>query len=181
MKYKIGQIYFIKSEGDLFSNATTFYNNKIFPNEKWLPTHVGIIAEVDVMNEQGEDCALIYESTGAGFKSSLYPNYWLDNRIKEGKVKIGECSEKLTNVLENCETYKDISYGWLDILGLAIHYIFKIDLFSTGKNKIICSEAVNYVIYDSTKTINFAAEFGLSPDEITPAHIFKSKQQRIVS
>ena len=174
MKYKIGQIYFWRSTDDLFGKAINYFNNKSFPNNEWLPTHVGIITDI-----RGQD-VLIHEAGQNGFSSSLYWSTNLDKAIEKGSCKIGECNEKLTDVFENAEKYVGIGYGWLDIISLAIQYFTGLDLFDTGKNKIICSEAVNYVIYDSTKKVNFAAEYGISPDEITPSHIFLSKQVRVL-
>jgi hypothetical protein len=174
MKYKIGQLYFVRDTSELFGKGINYFNQKKFPNNKWLPTHVGIITDI-----RGTDL-LIHEAGPNGFTSSLYSMEGVDKQIETEYAKIGECNEKLQDVFVNAEHYLGIGYGWLDILDIAIHYYTGLDLFNTGKNKIICSEAVNYVIYDSTKKVNFAAEYLVSPDEVSPAHIFLSKQVRIL-
>jgi hypothetical protein len=168
MEYKVGQIFFWNNSDSLFGKIITLYNNKVFGRSDCV--HCGIISEVE------KDRVLIHEAGDNGFNSSWYKITWLDERIKDGKVKIKETIEPLTNVFNNCEKYVGIGYGWLDIITIAIGFLtgFKISL--TDKNKIICSEAVSYVIYDSSKQVNIAAEYGLAPDQVTPMHIFLSQQ-----
>lgn len=174
--YKQGQIYFWNDKGEsLFGKAITYYNKRTFPNNEWLPTHCGIITKI-IDNEH----ILIHEAGPKGFSSSTYPMAWLDEKIEQGYCQIGECNEKLVDVFENAEKYVGIGYGWLDILTIAFSLFTGFRLGLTGNNKIICSEAVNYVIYDSTKKVNFAAEYEISPDAVTPAHIYLSKQTKIL-
>ncbi len=174
MKFKVGQIYFLNITNSLFARLITLYNKKFFKRSDCI--HVGIIAGIR------EDEVLIYEATEKGFVSSWYPNYWLNARIKEGKVKIGECNEPMKDVYGNCETYKGIGYGWLDIIGLGLHYLFGYKIRGvSGTNALICSEAVTRVIYDSTKKVNFAKEFNIPYDAITPQHIFLSKFVKILN
>lgn len=174
MKYKIGQIYFIKSEDDLFSKATNYYNMREFKRSD--TTHVGIIADTN------DKQVLIYESTGQGFISSWYDKAWLNIMIENGRVNIGETKETIKDVWINCEKYKGVGYGWLDIIGIALHMLvgWKV-LGLTGKNKIICSEAVCRVLYDCSKTIDFEKEYGIKFDAISPEHIFLSKYISIKS
>ncbi|MCF7861157.1 hypothetical protein K9M79_02840 [Candidatus Woesearchaeota archaeon] len=173
MKYKQSQIYFWRSSEDLFGKAITYYNNKTFPNQEWLPTHVGIISQVDNTTKK----VLIHEAGPNGFLSSWYDFEWLENKIKEGYVKIGETKEPLNdNVFPACEKYKGIRYGWLDIIGIALNYLIGWKLLGiTGKNAIICSEAVSRIIYDCSKKTNIADEYGIVYDAVTPAHIYLSK------
>jgi hypothetical protein len=87
----------------------------------------------------------------------------------------------MNNVFENCEKYKNIGYGWLDIFGLVLSGLFGYKLLGiTGKNKLICSEAVSRIIYDSTKSVNFAKEYNIVYDGVTPQHIFMSKDVKII-
>jgi hypothetical protein len=172
MEFKIGDIYFYKNTDNLFGKAIDLYNKKVF--KKSDATHVGIIA--DVSNTQ----VLIFESMPQGFVQSWYDKSWLEAVLLEDTVHMGRVNGKMTDVLKNCKVYENIGYGWLDIVTIGIFYITGLRLSLTKKNKIICSEAVNYVIYDSTKSINFAAEYGISPDQVTPQHIFLSKQITIL-
>jgi len=173
MEYKIGQIYFWKDTDSLFGKLIDFYNIKTFGKSN--TTHCGIIAEISADN------VLIYEAGDKGFEKSEYPKSWLDNKITSGNVMIGEVNEKMFNVKNNCEIYIGVKYSWIDIVMITLKLIgLKIKLL-TGKKEIICSEAVNYVVYDSTKKTNFAAEYGINPDAVTPQHIYQSKQITIVS
>jgi hypothetical protein len=173
MKFKEGQIFFWKGEYGLFSKSINYYNKKKFGRSDC--THCGIIAEVN------RDTVLIYEANKNGFEQNYYEIKWLNNQIELGIVHIGECNEKVTNVLKNCEKYKDIKYGWIDIVMIGLSFILgKKLMVITGKNSIICSEAVCRVLYDCTKTIDFQAEYGLLFDYITPEHIFLSKQVTIL-
>lgn len=176
MIYRTGQIYFVKGDGFL-ANVTTIYNKRTFPNNDWLPTHVGIISKVDYSNR----LVTVHEATSKGFLPNTYSFGWLDTNINEGKVKIGETYEKLKNVYSNAEQYEGIGYGYLDLVGIGISSLTGFKYGLTGKNKLICSEGVNYVIYDSSRFTNFSAEYGICPDQISPAHIFCSQQIRILT
>jgi hypothetical protein len=165
MIYKEGMIFFWNGTSDLFGKLITIYNKKTFGQSD--ATHCGIIAEVK------DTTLLCYESTKSGFIQTTYDKSWFDT---SPNIKIKETIEPLTNVKSNCEQYEGIGYGWLDIITIAIGFLTGFKLNLTGKNKIICSEAVNYVIYDSSKEVNIAAEYGIAPDEVTPMHIFMSQQ-----
>jgi len=173
MEFKKGQIFFWRSSNTFFSLVIKLYNYKKF-NDADLPTHVGIITKVEKTRVQ------IHEATNKGFVKSWYDIKWLNGRIKADVVSIGECKEKLTYVEQNADKYLGIGYGWLDIITIGLSLLTKFKFGLTGKNKIICSEAVNYVIYDSTKKINIAAEYGISTDSVTPAHIYLSTSVRIL-
>jgi hypothetical protein len=174
MKYKIGQIYFIKSEEGLFSKATNYYNNKKFGQSD--TTHCGIIADV-----YDDKKVLIFEATGDGFISSVYDTSWLNIMQENGRVHIGETKEKVKDVFENCMKYRNVKYGWLDIIGIGLSFLFGWKVLGiTGKNKVMCSEAVCRVLYDCTKNIDFEKEYKIKFDAITPEHIFLSKQIKII-
>ena len=173
IKYKVGQIFFWKGESGLFAKAINYFNMKKFKQSDC--THCGIIAQVS------DDRLLIYEATNKGFTASYYDIPWLNGRIEAGVVHIGECKEKLKNVIDNCEKYEGIKYGWLDIISIGLSFILGKKLMSvTGQNAIICSEAVCRVLYDCSKTIDFQAEYGIMFDYITPQHIFLSTQVKIL-
>ena len=106
MKLKVGQIYFWNSTEDLFARLITAYNMKFFKKSKCI--HVGIIAAIS------ENDVLIYEALDT-FKASWYPKSWIEARINDGKVYIGETKEELKNVYGACESYKGIGYGWLKL------------------------------------------------------------------
>jgi hypothetical protein len=164
-----------RSTEDLFGKAIDYYNRKTFPNQKWLPTHVGIISYVD----EKKGIVTIHEAGPKGFLASDYPIEWLNQKVADEHCKFCETNEKLVNVYENCEKYKGIKYGWLDILGIAMSFIFGYKVIGiTGKNAIICSEAVCRILYDCSKQVNFEQEYGIKFDAITPAHIYLSLQVR---
>jgi hypothetical protein len=170
MKYKTGQIYFIKSRDNLIGKLIDYYNRKKFGQSD--ATHCGIIN--DVNNEQ----VCIYEAGTNGFQPNWYAISWLDEMIKNGKVKLKQTKIKLNNVDETCDKYQDIGYGYLDILGIVCSFLFGWKVIGiTGKNKMICSEAVCRVLYDcSNKKIDFEKEYGIKFDAISPEHLFLSKQ-----
>ena len=172
MKFKTGQLFFWNGKGSFAAWFIRLYNFKTF-GDRNLPTHIGIITKVERTKVQ------IHEATNKGFVKSWYDKDWLLGRIEAGVVEIGEVSEKMTDVEKHADAYLGIGYGWLDIFTLALSFLIGFKFGLTGKNKIICSEGVNYVIYDSTKKINFAAEYGVIPDSITPAHIYLSKSVKI--
>lgn len=179
MKYKIGQIYYWRNTTNIFGKAISYYNFKEFPEHRkeWLPTHVGIIVGIE------DNRILIAEASSKGYlvDDNWYDKKWIEDRILDGQCKIGEVNEPMINVYQNAKQYEGIGYGWLDIIMIGMSVITGFRIGLTGKNKIICSEADNYLIYDSTKTINIAAEWGISPDQVTPAYIYLSKQQHLVS
>lgn len=173
MIFKPGQIYFWNSNKDLFGKAITYYNKKKFGAS--FTTHCGIITNVS------EDAVTIWEATEKGFKPSIYEKWWLETRIAEGKVFIGETKERIKDFVIK-EDYLNIGYGWLDILAIGASFLFGYKIIGiTGKNRLICSEAVCRVLYDCSKTIDFQKEYGIKFDAITPMHIFMSRQIDIVS
>lgn len=170
MKLKVGQIYFWNSNEGLFGKAITYFNKKVFGRSD--ATHCGIIAQIL------DDDVLIYEAGNKGFLASWYSRDFLENNKN---VHIGEVKETMLFVKQNCDKYQGIRYGWLDILGIGLSYLFGWRVLGiTGKNALICSEAVSRVIYDCTKQTNFSAEYGVKYDAVTPQHIFQSKFVKII-
>jgi hypothetical protein len=173
MRLSRGQLYFWNSTESFFAKAISYFNMRTFSKSKCV--HVGVITEVN-----GDDVA-IYEASEKGFVRNLYSASWINERIKDGHVHIGETKEKLVNLEWNCNKYHGVKYGWLDIIGIGFYFLTGIKLSLTGKNAIICSEAVSRVLYDCSKTIDFQKEYKLPYDQITPMHIFLSKQVRILA
>jgi hypothetical protein len=173
MEIKIGQIYFWNDEESFYGKAIRVYNLREFKRSDC--THVGIITDVT------KDYIEIAEAVSKGFTISNYEKWWVENKTKEGKIKIGQTKLGLKNVREFAKKYEGIAYGWLDILGIGLHGLFGWKVLGlTGKNKIICSEAVVRILYDaSDKKIDFEKEYKIKFDAITPEHIFLSKQVKI--
>jgi len=182
-KYKPGMIVFFFWNDRFYHKVIQYYNKKKFGEIG--PVHVGIISKV----KQNE--VEIYEAVDKGFIKSDYEKWWLDERIKDGKVKIGECHTLLTNVEDNCKKYEGIRYGWTDILGIVLGYLINWRIIGiTGHNALICSEAVVRILYDSSnKKIQIGyskkedkkkSEYPIKFDAITPMHLFKSKYIKII-
>lgn len=177
VKFKVGQIYFWKDIDSLFGKAINYYNLKTFKQSE--TTHCGIVSRIF------DDKIEIFEATNKGFISSFYYNDWLENKIKIGKVKFKETKIQLKNVFDTCKKYENIKYGWLDIIGIVLSSLFKWKVLGiTGKNAIICSEAVARILYDcSDKKIVLGysknnynqSEYKIKFDAITPMHIYLSK------
>ena len=173
MKYRKGQLYFIKNNS-FFGKGISYYNLRTFGRSDC--THIGIITNVNSLDNKVE----IAEATSKGFIFNEYDSRKLNRQILEGKVHIGEVNEELKNVREICKKYEGIRYGYLDILGIGLSGLIGWKVLGiTGKNAIICSEAVSRVIYDCTKKIDFAKEYNIKFDAITPEHIYLSKQVKI--
>lgn len=182
MKYKIGQIIFFNYDS-FYSKLIQYYNKKKFGEEG--PTHIGIISKIK------GDFVEIFEAVNKGFIKSDYEKWWLDERIRDKTISIGECKVVLENVEEVCKKYEGIKYGWLDIFGLAMGYLINWRIIGiTGKNAIICSEAVSRILYDasnkkviigySKKEDKSNSEYPLKFDAITPMHIYKSKYIKLL-
>lgn len=166
---KVGQIFFWNggSEGFL-GKAITYFNMKTFGRSDC--THCGIISYV------GDYAIEIYEAGNKGFFPREVSKEWFE----QPQVKIGECKEKVSDVLQACEKYEKIKYGWFDLIAIMLKYYTGLNLNITGKNSLICSEAVCRVLYDCSKSIDFQKEYKIPFDLITPEHIFLSKQVRII-
>jgi hypothetical protein len=183
MKYKIGQLFFWYSKEGLFGKAIDYYNRREFGDSK--STHIGIISKVEGKK------VFIHEATNKGFIKNEYDADWLDGRIDAGIVHIGESKVDLINIEETCNKYNGIRYGWLDILGIGLSALLGWKVLGiTGKNAIICSEAVARILYDcsdgklvlgySDKSDYDKAEYKIKFDAVSPMHIFLSKQIRIL-
>lgn len=80
----------------------------------------------------------------------------------------------LAGVKKNAEKYLGNEYAWKDIILIVIHWFtgFK---FGGDSNSLICSEAVARILYDSSgKEINFAQEYDMPYDLITPVLVYDS-------
>lgn len=168
MKFKTGDIVFFKGDA-IYSNLIKFHNYLKFKELGY--THAGIIAKVNY------DKVLIYESLSSGFVKNYYEKWWLENKIISKELDIKSTNKKLTNVYKNAEKYLGRPYAWFDIFGIALSTLFNFRFLKiTGANKLICSEAVSRILYDSSdKKINFEKEYNLPFDLISPMHLYKSK------
>jgi hypothetical protein len=174
---KVGQIFFWNGGTEtIMGKLITHYNLKTFKRSD--TTHCGIIAEIRTAphNSSFSPAVLIYEAGNSGFKPREVPLYWFE----QSQVKIGETKEAVKGVLEACKRYENIGYAWFDLVAIMLKYYTGLNLNITGKNSLICSEAVCRVLYDCSKSIDFQKEYKIPFDLITPEHIFLSKQVRII-
>ena len=182
MKFKVGQIYFIKNKS-LYGKLISCYNRYTFGEIG--PSHIGIIAK------ENEHSVLIYEAVDRGFVSSWYDKGWLELAIADGDVEIGETIIKLKKVIDACDVYVGVPYAWYDIFKIFLFFAFKFKgIYWTGAKKLICSEAVARILYDcSNKQIILGynpedeeheeSEYNIPFDLITPIHVYKSKNIKI--
>lgn len=162
---KTGQIFFWNGGTEsLLGKLITKFNMETFGRSN--ATHCGII-----INEN-----LIYEAGNKGFKPLEVNREWFDRK----NIKIGETKENVKGILEACKRYENIGYAWFDLIAIMLKYYTGLNLNITGKNSLICSEAVCRVLYDCSKSIDFQKEYKIPFDLITPQHIFMSKQLRIL-
>jgi hypothetical protein len=178
--FKVGDIFFCYTPKSVVGFFIHLYNKITFKESQ--TTHVGIITKVE------KDRVLVYESVKNGFLSSWYEINWINNRIKEGKIKIKRTKRLLTNVHKECEKYHGIPYGFFDIFKITLYTLFGYKgIYWTGARALICSEAVSRVLYDSSDghiqlgynpcqpSEKEKSEYKIPYDLISPMHIFKSK------
>lgn len=165
---KVGDVVFFEGDG-FFSSCIKHYNMINYYCSGW--THVGIITEIK------KDNVLINEALSNGFVRNTYSISYVEERIKEGTMKLKTPKKRLTKVKEHADKYLGRGYGWFDIFGITISMLtgFKF-LKITGANKLICSEAVSRILYDSSnKKINLSRELNKPYDLITPMDIYLSE------
>ena len=165
MEFKTGQILNFAYNDSLFEKLIKFVTKSKY-------IHSGIITSV------GPDFIEIAEALSRGFVISNYERWWVEGKIKEGVISIGESKSPLINVRDIALKYQGTPYGFMTILHIANYLIFRKKAFwSDGTKSLICSEAVARILYDaSDKKINFETEYNKSYDEITPGDLERSKQ-----
>ena len=129
------------------------------------------------MGEIKSDKVIVYEALSNGLVKNEYSKEYLTNLYNDNRLIIGETFTNLSNVKENCEKYLGTPYGWRDIFAIGIYTLFGYKLFfNTRTKKLICSEFVSRVLYDSSNgEINFETEFGKDYDLVTPIDLFYTK------
>jgi len=114
--------------------------------------HAGIISEVNY-NENKVQIFEILNLNGANFY--YYDMNFLTEKIKSNEIHIRRPKENIKNIIENCEKYLYIKYGILDLFAILLYGFFNIKIKSTNMKKVICSELVARVLYDSSKIYIF--------------------------
>ncbi|MCF7861159.1 hypothetical protein K9M79_02850 [Candidatus Woesearchaeota archaeon] len=139
-------------------------------------------AHCGIITNGGLDEIQIHEAIGKGFVKSWYPKLFIEKMIEEKTCKIQYPKIKLSNVEKNADNYLGKGYGFLDILGIGISFITGWRFIKlTGASKLICSEAVARILYDSSnKKINFEEEYKKPYDLITPMDLYLSEQLKNV-
>jgi hypothetical protein len=172
MEFKPGQILNF-TWGGVFGNLIQIYNQREY-NEKG-PTHTGIISEVK------EGSVIVYEANRTGFNKLEYGKGELQGYIYTKNLVVGESIIHLKNVKENCEKYEKTPYGIFDIVYIGLYTFIGKSAFklSTDAKKIICSEAVVRVLYDSSDgKIDFEKEYNKPFSFVAPIDLKFSKQIR---
>ena len=170
-KFKVGQVVLFNNTSSFFSKIITKYNLSNYGESKCV--HAGIIGNI-IGNG-----FFIYEAKSLkdGFSGYVYVKKELEDKIKDGSIIIKESKVKLNNVLGNCKKYVGIGYGILDVLMIGLYWLTRIKISLTKAKKIICSEAVIRILFDSSqKKIDFEEEYDCSYDLIDPMKIYLSKQ-----
>lgn len=165
---KVGNIILFRGNS-FYSKLIKIYNHIEYDIEGF--THVGIVTEVK------DNKITIHEALSQGFVANEYNENELKEKLSKDELYFMESKIKLTNVKNNSNKYLGRGYAWFDIFGIVISMIFGFKFLKvTGANKLICSEAVSRVVYNSSnKKINLEEEFNKSFDLITPTDIFLSK------
>lgn len=173
MKLEVGDVVFF-NWGSPYARLIRWRNKIRWGGKGW--SHCGIIAETGYLEER-KTFSLIYEAVSKGFVKSYYPDWWLEEKIAEGKAMIMRPKYKLRKVKENADKYLGRDYAWTDIFFIAYYWILGKTALksSTGAKEVICSEAIARILYDaSRKKINFEKEWGIPYDFIEPMHLVNS-------
>lgn len=167
MKFKVGDIVFFKSNS-FISKVIQFYNLREFGKKGF--SHVGIVTKV-LFNH-----VIIHEALSNGFTRSCYSFEYLNDKLK-GDLDIKKPKYKLKDVYKTAEKYLGRSYAWFDIFGIILSFLFRFKFLKiTGANKLICSEAVARILYDSSsKKLNISKEYNKPYDLISPQEVYMSK------
>mgnify|MGYP007100083530 CR=1 FL=1 len=169
--YKTGQILNFKYYDGVFQWLIAFANKHTYGEKGY--THSAIISEIK------EDSIMVAEALSSGFNVYAYEEWWLDERVKDGTISIGNAGVELKDVKNTINKYLNRPYAWYDIFNIGFYFLFGKYAFkiSDGSKALICSEAVCRVLYDcSNKKIDFEKEFNKPFDTITPEDLSKSKQ-----
>lgn len=168
-EYKVGDVVLFNWTGSIFMKLIGLYNKLSYGESKC--THAGIITMVN-----GDDILIGEAIDNSGPQEYAYSRSWLHEKIVEGIVTIKRPKD-VSSVPENFSKYKNIGYGWLDILAVGIYLLSGKKLALTKARKVICSELVVRILYDSSnKKIDFEKEFNKPYDLITPMDIYLSEQ-----
>ncbi len=173
-KYKSGSVVLFNKNKSIFTKLITAFNYANYGESKC--THAGIIARIERIK------VLIFEPVNLkeGFCGYWYKRKYFNEQIKKGKIVIGIPNRYVKNVFKHAMKYRDTKYGILDILAIAFFWLTRLKINPTGAKKLICSEAVVRILYDSSnKAINFEKEYNKPYDLITPCDIYYSKQIKI--
>ena len=171
MEYKAGMILNFKSYEDFIGKLVRWKNQRIDKTNGY--THTAIIGEAN------PGYCVVYEAGQKGFSKSNYDNSWLNNKLAEGYLEVGETIIAVRDVKKYCEKYLGTPYGFSTIFLIAIYFLLgkKAINVSDGVKTLICSEAICRVLYDaSDKKVDFMAEFGKPFDTIEPQDLSKSQQ-----
>lgn len=166
VKFKTGQLVFYRGKS-FYARFINSYN-LIKYGEKGF-SHVGIITQVK------NDHVVIHEALASGFVKNDCGKLWLENKIDSGDIEIKFPKKKLTHVLINAEKYLGVGYAWSDIFFIGLAFLIRFKFQITGANRLICSEAVSRILYDSSnKKINLSEEYNTPYDLITPMDVYNS-------
>ena len=126
---------------------------------------------------------IIHEAQAQGIIKSEYTFEDLQARLDNQTIIPLESSYRLINIWKNCELYLNLPYGVITLLQILWMTITKrIPKRSDGAKRLICSEFVSRVLYDSSnKRIDFQTEFLKKFDFITPSDISKSTQLELIT
>lgn len=124
---------------------------------------------------------LVAQALPKGFSVSYY-NDLMNKYIKNGKVDVYRCKQKLTSeqielLKDTCIGWEGRDYDWFDIVEIAIAYIFKEKIVFRSSNALICSEAVDIAF----NIIGVDLTPNTDSDMVTPGDISKSESlQRVI-
>ena len=181
MTFKEGTI-LLCNWNNLSGKIIRFYNRMFYNEIGW--AHTAIITEVR------DTDVLVHEALSEGFKSTYYDKTWLFEQYNLNNVKFGETIIKLKDVKLNADKYLGKGYAWSDIFFVGLKAIIGFNWTITGERRLICSEAIARILYDSSnkkillgygdKSQKKESEFKKKFDLITPQDIARSKYIKFV-
>ncbi len=137
--------------------------------------HVGIISSID------SNTVKVAEALAQGFTMSSYNTLEFSIRINNDELLIKRSKEPLYDIKKNILKYLGRPYGYLDLLLILISKLTGKRLFKGSATRLICSEAVAKVLYDSTNhQLDLAKEYDKPYSYVTPDDIFMSTSLKTI-
>lgn len=164
---KVGDVVLFKhNKNNIYSRAIHRFTGGEY-------THAGIVYKIHGDNKEN---VILAEALSNGFIKTYYKKEDLLTNKKKYTLKTPFMELSEHSVFLSIEKYLGSRYDWLGIYIIAIEILFGIKIPYDTMDKLICSEAVSRVLYESSnKEINISEELYKQFDKITPLDLSITK------